>query len=134
MNNMEEIAINFSRKDKKYPISGVSVYFPTKKMVKPIIKLYKWILNKHNNINILLTNSSQVFFNDIKSFCISNDLDYKYPLHLYAYINENKSLYIEIEQGDDIDCLNFDNSIYCKITIENNLGRILTIDELNNIH
>lgn len=113
--------IYFTRKDKSYPISGLYWYTTIAKTEAQILKLYNWILNGHNNINVLLTNTRQAFFRSIKLFCDSNGLDYKLPLNLYAYIEKGKTildkdiLYLEIEQGDYDDCINFDNDIYEKI-------------------
>ncbi len=129
---MSELTIYFIRKDKTYPISGISKYSPSKIMIKNTFNLYAWILKEHNNINVLLTKPNQVLFNNIKRFCESNDLNYRLPLHLFAYI-DNKDLYIEIEQGSIKECINFDNSIYAKITCEHNLKRLLSSEELNNL-
>ena len=59
---MSELTIHFTRKDKIYPISGISCYSPSKIMIKNIFDLYKWLLKEHNNINVLLTKPNQVFF------------------------------------------------------------------------
>lgn len=111
-----------------------STYTPSKRMQQPILKLYKWILNEHNDINVLLINTNHVFFYDIKCFCISNDIDYKKPLFLHAYIDKEKQLiYLKIEQGTYNKCINFDRNIFAKITCENNLDKKLTNEELNNL-
>ena len=101
-------------------------------MQKPILKLYKWILTEHNNINILLTKPNQVFFCDIKDFCENNDINYKKPLFLHAYIYKKQLFYLKIEQGTYDNYVNFDRSIFAKITCEHNLNKKLTSEELNN--
>lgn len=110
-----------------------STYTPSNKMKKPIFKLYKWLLKEHNDINILLANFNQVFFSDIKCFCVSNDIDYKKPLFLHAYIDKEKQFYLKIEQGNYNKCINFDRNIFSKITCEHNLNKTLTSEELNNL-
>lgn len=116
----------------KAPFGGT--YTPSKRMINPIFKLYKWILKEHNDINILLTNTNHIFFSDIKSFCVRNDINYKKPLFLHAYIDEEKQLiYLKIEQGTYNECINLDRNIFAKITCEHNLCKKLTSEELNNL-
>lgn len=132
MNNI--IKIQFTRKNK----NDVGIYTASSLMNNKIQMLYKWLYNKKRPINVLLTNVSHAFFSNIDLFCKYKtfpQINTKQPLEIYAYIDkENKILFLQIEQGTNDSCINFDNSIFKKIICEYNLHRELSVEELNNFH
>lgn len=113
-----DLKILFIRKDKNYPLSGTCSYETTKHSFQRIVKLYKWLLKQQNGINVKLK-GNYIFINELKTFCDKNGLNYNLPLHLNAFIEDN-SCFLEVEQYYGKNFIVFDNSIYSKITIENN--------------
>lgn len=69
------------------------------------------------SFNVKLGNSHEKFFDSIRLFCQSNDLDYKKVLHFDVSIISNNEISIIIENTDSIDYNLFNKDIFYKITI-----------------
>lgn len=116
---MSEYNIELTRHNKYYICTGSCMLREDKsKRIKILRSLFEWILNKHNNQNFKIENTNLKIYSTICSFCNSNDLDYKYPLRIFAYVKDNRN-YFEIEQGTFDNVITLNKSTFSDITCEN---------------
>lgn len=122
---MAEFNIELTRHNKYYTCTGSCMLREDKpKRIKILRSLFQWILNKHNNQNfkIAIENTNLKIYSAICSFCNSNDLDYRYPIRIFAYVKDNRN-YFGIEQGTFDNVITLNKSTFSDITLENILEK-----------
>lgn len=122
---MRQFKIELTRHDKDYLCTGSCKLQEDKpSRIKILSLLFQWILTKHNNQNFKIENTNLKIYSTICSFCNSNNLDYKYPIRIFAYIKDNIN-YFEIEQGTFDNVIKLNKSTFSNIICENNLEKVI---------